>query len=150
MATQAPEIVLEALAYGITGDLDAGLELLQPLVDAGPRSTYALLATLAETCAVRAQMVNVDGTQYGIEVEGPDGPASVDDLAPHVRFAIRFVTAWINRDRDTAMALFWAVGHHADGYGTDDLANAIRCVYEMAVADAEVVLIAKRRRAESQ
>ncbi|MET4641310.1 MULTISPECIES: hypothetical protein [Streptomyces] len=44
-----PMITLQALTKGVVGDHHAGLELLQPIVDAGPRSSYALLGCLAET-----------------------------------------------------------------------------------------------------
>lgn len=147
-----PYTILDALAHGVAGRPDKGLRLLQPLVDAGPRSTYALLGALAETAARPAQDLNGPGTRFGIAVDGPDGrPGSTDDLPPALRFATRFITAWGNRDQDTAIALFSVVAEHAETHRTDDLADAIRTVYEIAVVSAQAIVAERRRqRAEAE
>ncbi|MEC3995222.1 hypothetical protein VSR01_17435 [Actinacidiphila sp. DG2A-62] len=145
-ATEA-QTILDALAHSVAGDTERGLALLQPLVDAGPRSTYALLGSLAEVASSDAREAS-PGSSFGMEVIGPDGPADAELLPPPLRFAAHFVTAWANRDQDTAHALFWAVAEPSDRYGTDDLAEAIRAVFAMAAATAEYEVARKRRQRE--
>jgi hypothetical protein len=130
----APGNIGKALVHGIAGDHDRALELLQPLVDEGPRSAFALLGALAEAAAYHAREANGPGVEYDIEVTGPDGPADADVLPPNIRFAAQFVTAWANDDRDTALALFNALADHSDTNGTQDLGAGIYAVYTMAVA----------------
>jgi hypothetical protein len=153
MPTTDPQIILEALAHGVAGAPERGLALIQPLVDAGPRSTYALLGSLAEVASKDAREASPD-TLLGMQVVGPDGPADVELLLllpPPLRFAARFVAAWANRDQDTAHALFWAVAEPSDRDGIDDLAEAIRAVFAMAGASAEYEVAQKRRqRAEGE
>ncbi|MFC5072845.1 hypothetical protein ACFPN0_14935 [Kitasatospora cinereorecta] len=148
MPAPDPKVILEALAYGVAGDLQRGLDTLQPIVDAGPHSVYALLGSLAETASREAREANGPGTWYGIELEGPDGPENIDVLPPPVMFAARFITAWANRDQDAAHALFRAVAEPADRDGTDALADCITAVYAMAVPVAQVVVEEQRRRLE--
>jgi hypothetical protein len=143
-------IIGEALACSVAGDHQRGLSMLQPLVDAGPRSTFALLACLAETASADARDTNGPATWYGMEVVGPDGPADAELLPPRLRFAARFVTAWANRDQPTAYALFRAVAELSDRDGTPDLAEAVGAVYAMAAATAEYLVLQQRRQRNQQ
>ncbi|WP_199570587.1 hypothetical protein [Streptomyces murinus] len=148
MPAPDPEPIVQALAVGVTGDHQRGLSLLQPLVDAGPTSTFALLCSLAETASKEARDAHGPDTWFGIDVSGPGGQADISVLPPPIQFAARFVTAWANRDRDMAHALFWAVAGPSDRDGTDDLANAITAVYGMAVAAAEHIVLEQRHKRE--
>lgn len=155
MTTPPPDLIAEALAHGIHGHPERGLLLLEPLVDAGPTSTYALLASLAETASRQARQARefLDaagtgadlGVMFGIEIEGPDGPASAQVLPVPLRFAVQFVTAWANGDQETAEALFRAMAEPSVRLGTDDLADSIRIVFDMAVLGAEASLAARRQ-----
>ncbi|WNI31474.1 hypothetical protein [Streptomyces sp. ITFR-6] len=147
MPAPDPAAIFQALALGVTGDHQGGLDALQPLVDAGPASTFALLASLAETASKEAREANGPDTFYGTVV-GPDGEGDIGMLPPPIRFAARFITAWANRDRDTAHALFWAVVEPSDRNGTSDLSDAITAVYGMAVAAAEHLVLEQRRKRE--
>ncbi|MFD4315050.1 hypothetical protein [Streptomyces sp. NPDC058548] len=146
MTAPESEKILEALSYGVVGEHQRGLATLQPMVDAGPRSTYAMLGALAEMASKEARETNAPGTQFGISAEVLDGAVSVDVMPPSLRFAARFITAWASRDEDTAEALFWAVAEPSDRDGTDDLADAITAVYGMAVAAAEHTVLQQQRR----
>jgi hypothetical protein len=151
----APLTIIEALSHGAAGDHDRALALLQPLVDAGPISTFALLGCLAEAiCRMSADPQHLDEpSQRGgfvMQVDGPDGPASAELLPAPLRFAGRFLTCWANRDRDTAFALFRAVADVADRDGTDDLAEAITALFGMAVATTEQFVIERRRQRDQQ
>ncbi|MGV2914606.1 hypothetical protein [Streptomyces alfalfae] len=149
---QQSQTIGEAIAYGVAGDQEHGLALLQPLVDAGPRSTYALLGALAETAAFTVLNNRRPDEFFTIPVvnEATGQTASVDDLPAPLRFAAQFVTAWANRDRDTARALFTVFAHESDRRGTPDLAHAIGFLYGMAVSTAtEVVLKARRKRGDT-
>lgn len=142
-------IIGEAVAHGVAGDQERGLLMLQPLVDAGPRSTYALLAGLAETAAFTALRDQRPGEVFGLPVENTltGQAASVDVLPPPIRFAAQFTTAWANRDRDTALALFTAFAFESDDAGTPDLGDAIGVLYAMAVTTStEVVRQAREER----
>ena len=143
---QAPEplIIGAALACSVAGEHQRGLDMLQPIVDAGPRSTYALLGSLAEVASKDARETSPD-MMFGMEVIGPDGPADVQLLPPPLRFAARFVTAWANRDQDTAHALFWAIAEPSDRDGTEDLAEAITAVFGMAAAVTEYLVLEQRQ-----
>ncbi|RWZ73356.1 hypothetical protein EQK42_24815 [Streptomyces albidoflavus] len=148
MPAPDPEVILEALAYGVAGDFQRGLDTLQPIVDAGPRSTYALLGALAETASREAREANDAGTLYGIALDGPNGPVDIDVLPPPVMFAARFITAWANRDQDAASALFWAVAEPSDRDGTSALADCITAVYGMTVPVAQYAAEELHRREE--
>ncbi|MGA5340461.1 hypothetical protein ACPCK3_15060 [Streptomyces griseoincarnatus] len=142
-------IIGEAIAHGVAGDQERGLRMLQPLVDAGPRSTYALLASLAETAAHTALQNQRPGEMFGMPVENTatGQAAPMDVLPPPVRFAAQFTTAWANRDRDTALALFQAFAFASDDAGTPDLGDAIGLLYSMAVTTStEVVRQARQAR----
>ncbi|MGW6456303.1 hypothetical protein ACWF94_10315 [Streptomyces sp. NPDC055078] len=148
MPAPEPQVILEALAHGVVGDVQRGLETLQPIVDAGPRSTYALLGSLAETASKEVREANGPGIFYGLELEGPDGPVNIDVLPPPVQFAAQFIAAWANRDQDAAYALFWAVAEPSDRDGTSALADCITAVYAMAVPVAEHAARQQRGRRE--
>ncbi|WP_434593417.1 hypothetical protein [Streptomyces sp. A5-4] len=145
MPAPDPQIILEALSHGATGDHQRGLDMLQPMVDAGPRSTFALLGSLAEMASKEARDTYGPDTFYGMAVETPDGRASADVLPPPVRFATQFITAWANRDQDTAHALFLAAAKSAEQNGTDELSDGITAVYAMAAVAAEHVVLEQRR-----
>jgi len=136
----------EAIAHGVAGDVDAGLALIQPLVDRGPRTTCALLGSLAETAAFLAHR-DQPGVWFGTVVERIDdgSEGSVDSLPRPLRFAAQFVTAWANGDRDTAYALFKAIAEDSDTRGLSDLADGVAAIYGMAIATATEVV--KQRRA---
>lgn len=139
----------EALSHGIAGDRARGVALLQPLVDAGPLSTLGLLGGLAEVAAYTALQDQRPGEMFGLPVNNvlTGEPASADALPPPLRFAAQFVTAWANRDRDTARALFETFAFESDRTGSPDLAEAIGLVYDMAVTTgAEVVRQAREER----
>lgn len=141
----------EAVAYGVIGDEEHGLSLLQPLVDAGPRSTYALLGGLAEGAAFTALQNQRPGEAFTLPVVDKitGRAASVDVLPPPLRFAAQFVTAWANRDQDTARALFNVFADDSDRRGTPDLGDAVGLMYGMAVTTStEVVREARRKRGE--
>lgn len=145
-------IIGEAVAHGVTGDQERGLAMLQPLVDAGPRSTYALLGGLAEAAAFTALQNQQPGEVFGLPVENTvtGQTASADVLPPPLRFAAQFLTAWANRDQDTALALFTTFAFASDDAGTPDLAEAIGLLYSMAVATStEVVRQAREARGET-
>lgn len=146
MTLHDPDLIRDAIAHGVAGDHQGALTLLQPFVNAGPRSTFTLLAALAGFAAHEAWTAHTPGTWYGVTVVGPDGSESVDSLSAPVRFALQFTAACASRDFDNAYALFWAVAEPADRNGTDDLAEAINAVYDMAVASAEALLDEARRR----
>jgi hypothetical protein len=151
----APQTILEALSHAAAGDHDRGLALIQPLVDAGPVSTYALLASLAEAiCRMTADPQALDDVEqrggFVMVVDGPDGPASAELLPKPLRFAGRFITCWANRDRETAWALFRAAANVSEQDGTDDLAEGVTAVFGMAVASTEAFVIERRRQREQQ
>ena len=145
-------VIGEAIAHGVAGDLERGAALLQPLVDAGRVSTFALLGALAEAAAFTALQNQRPNTTFGLPVTNivTGQEASADDLPPPLRFAAQFVTAWANRDRDTALALFNVLADHVEDTGSPDLGNAIGLVYSMAVATStEVVREARSKRGEA-
>ncbi|MEU2487106.1 hypothetical protein ABZ593_21165 [Streptomyces sp. NPDC012617] len=148
MPAPDPHTVLEALAYGVAGDAQRGLDTLQPIVDAGPDSTYALLGALAEVATQDARDNNAPGTVFGIDLQDVDGFADIDVLPPPVRFAARFLTAWANRDQDTAIALFRAIAEPSNSDNTDALGDCITAVYAMTVPVAQGVVEEQRRRRE--
>ncbi|MFD5788638.1 hypothetical protein ACFWH1_18695 [Streptomyces sp. NPDC127037] len=148
MPAPDPATITEALAFGVVGDYQHGLGLLQPIVDSGPRATFALLGALAEVASKEARESHAPGTRFGIETEGPDGETGIDLLPPPVRFAARYITAWANRDQDLAWDLFWAIAEPSDRDGTDALADCVTAVYGMAVAVAEHTVLEQRRNRE--
>jgi hypothetical protein len=148
-ARTEPDLVLHAVAHGVTGDRDTGLGMLQPLVDAGPTSTYTLACQLAETVALKTRRYPRD-IGWAFEIVGPDGEVQpVEETAAPLRFAARFVAARASYHNDTALALYLAVAQHADTHGTSDLAEAIVTLYDLAVA-ACATIVEERRRLREQ
>ncbi|MFD9903874.1 hypothetical protein [Streptomyces sp. NPDC059063] len=137
-----PRIVGEALAHAAAGDPSGGAELLIPLIEAGPVSTYALAGMLAEAACYIARR-DYPGAFFGLGADNKRTrqPASVDDFKPSVVSAARFVAAWANRDQDTATALFLTL---YDG-PEDDFIDALTALFEMAVATAAAVQAEERR-----
>ncbi|MFF4388536.1 hypothetical protein ACFY0G_17415 [Streptomyces sp. NPDC001552] len=146
-----PNVINEALATGVVGDVEGGLLLLQPIVNDGPAETFAMLSALAEVAARQAVAV-APGTFFGIEVDGPDGPgtASIDVLPPSLRFAAQFINACANKDRQMAHALFWALAEPSDRDGTPALAEGVGAVFLMAVQTAREIVAQQRRLREGQ
>ncbi|MFI0934647.1 hypothetical protein ACH4RG_23355 [Streptomyces sp. NPDC021019] len=136
MTTSPIGAVLQAVAQALRGDRTEGLRLLQPVVDAGPASTYAMLCLLADIAARPARREHGPTAPLGPEVGDPGEGLSVDDLPPARRFAAQFVAAHANGDTATAVALFWAVADYANSNRTGDLAEAIGKVFDMAITAA--------------
>lgn len=138
----------DAVAYGVAGDPDAGVALLQPLVDAGRLSTFALLCSLAEVAAFTALQNRRPGEAFAMSVESTatGRAASAEAMPVSLRFVGQFVTSWANRDQDTAFALFKSLADEADRTGSTDLGDAIGLVYGMAVATAAEAARAHRER----
>ncbi|KPI33350.1 hypothetical protein OV450_1438 [Actinobacteria bacterium OV450] len=137
-----PNVILQALATGVTGDTVTGLAILQPIVDDGPAEAFAMLCSLAETASKRARDAAPPGAVFGIEVDGPAGlgTASVDVLPPSLRFGAQFISAWANRDMEMAYALFWAVAESVNDDGTHALPESVGAVYWLAVASAREIV----------
>ncbi|GGZ23749.1 hypothetical protein GCM10010387_16220 [Streptomyces inusitatus] len=140
MPAPDPHIMIEALAYGVVGKRDEGLALLQPIVDQGPRETFALLSALAEATCKRARDRDGPDAAYDLVVEVADGTVSSDLLPPDIRFAGQFITSWGNRQFETAHDLFWAMAEPSDRNGTSVLADSISAVYELAVCAAREIV----------
>lgn len=125
--------IMEALAYGITGDTARGLELLRPIIYRGPAATVGLCAALAESASMTARQRLPEGGFFGLLVATTDGTAaSVDDLPPGIRFAAQFANAWANGDRATAHALFDALVVEQTDEEAEALAVGIRALFDMA------------------
>lgn len=123
--------ILEALSHGIVGDDDAAWALIRPIVRRSDAAMYATFCSLAESASWDARQGQADGEHFGIEVENirTGEESNVDVLPSGIRFAAQFVTAWANRDRATAEALYRAL--YTDS--PDDLGVGLRAIYEMAV-----------------
>ncbi|TQE33109.1 hypothetical protein [Streptomyces ipomoeae] len=123
--------IFDALAHGVAGHDDTAMGLLEPIVRRSDQAMFATICTLAEAASFDARQQATPGEQFGIQVENVDtgGEANVNVLPPGIRFAVQFVTAWANRDRATAEALYQSL------YGTspEDLGVGLRAIYEMAV-----------------
>ncbi|WP_060887641.1 hypothetical protein [Streptomyces caniscabiei] len=136
--------IFEALAHGVAGDHDTAMTLLLPVLKRDPRSTYATVCSLAEFASFDALQNQKPGEHFGIEVEHIDTGAegSANDLTPGIRFAAQFVTAWANRDHDTADALYKAL--HREN--PDEFVIGVRALYDMAVVSLRA--FCERKRAE--
>lgn len=143
-----PAIVGDALALAVTGDqLSAGM-LLVPLIEAGRRSSYALAGMLAETASHIARREQPPGTAFEIAVENLDTglTASVDVMPRDVRWAAQFITAWANRDQDTAQSLFDALADEAEASGGPEFIDGLLQLFAMAVVTAKTVCAEERAR----
>lgn len=136
--------IFEALTHGVVGDHDTAMRLLLPVLKRNPRSMYATVCSLAESASLDARQHQEPGEHFGIEVEHIDTGAegNTNDLPPGVRFAAQFVTAWANRDHDTADALYGALHRQ----GPDEFAIGVRVLYDMAVTSLRAMV--ERKRAE--
>lgn len=143
----SPDAVARALARAVAGDKIGGGMLLVPFIENGRPSCYALAAQLAETASHIARRERPGGG-FTVEVfnEATGRPASVDVMAPDVRFAAQFVTAWANRDQDTALALFNALVDHAEATDGPELVDGILRLFAMAVVTAKAVCAEERAR----
>ena len=133
---EAVETVHAAITRGVEGDVPGGAELLLPLMTSGLGTLYALMAMLAETASHIARRDQVPGC-FGIAVDNPvtGESGSIDVFPPEIRFAAQFVTAWANRDHDTAEAHFKALVHGA-GRDGEELVDASCALFQMAVVTA--------------
>lgn len=138
--------IFEALTHGVAGDNDTAWKLLRPIVRRSEQAMYATFCTIAEAAAFDAIQQQGAGN-FVLEVEdiatGADD--SVDVLPPGVRFAAQFVTAWANRDQDTAEALYLAA-YKSD---PDELGIGLRALYEMAVVSLRG-FVERKREAEGR
>lgn len=138
--------IFEALTHGVAGDDDTAWKLISPIVQRSNQAMYAVFCSLAEAAAFDALQTQQPGEHFAIEVEdihtGEAG--SVDAFPPGIRFAAQFVTARANRDEDTAHALYMAL--YPDR--SDDLAQGLRALYEMAVVSLRA--FCERKREEEQ
>ncbi|MFM9590772.1 hypothetical protein ACKI16_29720 [Streptomyces scabiei] len=141
----ASTIVGEALAHAVAGDTMTGGMLLVPLIEEGRRSCYALAGMLAETASHIARRDQASGT-FGIVVDNlaTGLPGSVDVLPPDLRWAAQFVTAWANRDQDTAAALFTTLADQAEATEGPELVDGLLRLFTMAAATAKEVCAEQR------
>lgn len=141
----APRIVGEALARGVRGDLEGGVDLLVPLIAGSWLDAFALACMLAETASHVARRDQQPGEHFALAVEhavtGQSAPAQV--LPPHVRFAAQFTTAWANRDKAHAQALFDGMYQRSSTDG-GVLIDGLLMLFQMAVCTAKEVIAEER------
>ncbi|GLX54466.1 hypothetical protein Shyhy01_74150 [Streptomyces hygroscopicus subsp. hygroscopicus] len=137
---EGPRIVGEALAMGVRGDLESGVDLIVPLIAADWGSAYALACMLAEAASYIARRDQEPGTVFGMPVQNTETGewASADVLPPHLRFAGQFTTAWANRDRAHAEAMFTALYERSPG--GSELVDGLLMLFQMAVCTSEKVV----------
>lgn len=146
--TDPPDVIRWALARAVAGDeLGAGM-LLAPLIEDGYCSSYALAVMLAETASHIARREQPAGTCLQIAVDNlaTGLTASVEVLPPDVRWAAQFVTAWANRDQDTAQALFDALVEEASASDGPEFVDGLLQLFAMAVITAKAVCAEERAR----
>lgn len=138
--------IFEALAHGVSGDDDTAWNLIRPIVRRSDQAMFAVFCSLAESAAFDSIQQHGAGN-FVLEVEdlatGAEG--SVEVLPPGVRFATQFLTAWANRDQDTAEALYLALYRSEP----EALADGLRALYEMAVVSLRG-FIQRKREAEGR
>lgn len=138
--------LFEALAHGVSGDDDTAWAMIRPLVRRDEAAMYGVFCALAESAAFDSIQQHGPGG-FVIEVEdivtGTEGSVAV--LPTGVRFAVQFVTAWANRQQDTAEALYLAL-YRSD---PDELGVGLRALYEMAVASLRG-FVERKREAEGR
>ena len=134
--------IFEALCHGVAGDNNTAWTLIRPIVRRSNQAMYAVFCTIAESAAFNAIQQQGAGN-FILEVEDirTGAAGSVDELPPGVRFATQFMTAWANRDQDTAEALYLGL------YETnpDALGVGLRTLYEMAVVSLRGFVERKRK-----
>lgn len=118
----------DALLLGARGDTRAACARLRPILERGPEGIFVVLSAFARYrvkdlppkcgCGVYVFGMNDDD---GAEIDA-------DDLPPTIRFVTRFLSAWANDDRPTAVALLAGMQDHPA-----ELAEAIRILFECAV-----------------
>lgn len=141
-------IVEEALALAVSGDLDGGKAAVVPLISAGSGSAFSLAGMLAEVAAFTALRQPRPGSaEFGTLVvnERTGRTASTEVLPPALAWAAAFLTAWANRDFDTAEAHFKAVCN-IPGTDGSHLLDGVLTLFELAVLTAEHVTAERRRR----
>lgn len=146
------DIVSEALARAVIGDAIEGGMLLVPLISESRRSCYALAGMLAETASHIARRERRPGTGFVITVENvvTGAAGSVDVMPPAVAFAAQFITAWANRDQDTAQALFDALADQAVKTDGPELVDGVLELFAMAVTTAKAVRAEERAKRRTQ
>jgi hypothetical protein len=138
--------IFEALTHGVAGDDDTAWKLLRPIVRRSEQAMFAVVCTIAEAAAFDAIQQNGAGN-FVLEVEDVETGAegSANELPPGIRFATQFVTAWANRDQDTAEALYVALAKS----DPEELAVGLRTLYEMAVVSLRG-FVERKREAEGR
>lgn len=109
MAGRASNIILAA----VDGDGERCADLIVEVGERyGSRGGYGLCCALAEAVARMSDYERGGDGFYGFEVEhldrGTISPEDVEDDAQDMMAAMRFVTAYLNRDSDQTLALFYA------------------------------------------
>jgi len=108
----AAELIFEALAHGVAGDADTAIGKLNTVCEGadGPR-IYGVCCALAEAGAHMLRRIYGDKApktpEDGMFVLQELQPGAMND-DPAKAFAVRFLIAWTNGDRDTTNALFTA------------------------------------------
>ncbi|MFC8886850.1 hypothetical protein ACFT54_09750 [Streptomyces cinereoruber] len=128
------EIVMDAIKTGLTGDRKEGLDLLQPLVDEGPATTFAVLVMLAGVATYEASK-RPDPTSLLIPVVfGPDRASfPIDEAPPAHRFVVRLLAAVARADYDAARELFQGYVAEHDRPGSEEIGRAVRVAYRTAL-----------------
>ncbi|MEU9558019.1 hypothetical protein [Streptomyces fumanus] len=129
------ETIMAALAHGLTGHPEKAAPLLEPFLT-GPTPALGLLAALAETTVHNDRDTLPTNGAFGLLVLDPTTGkrANINDLPPGIRFAAQFTAAWANNDRDTAHDLFHALITPHDDAAAEAVADAVRALFDMAVA----------------
>lgn len=100
------ELVLDALAFAVAGDSERAADALDSLGTASTNNQmYGVCCAIAEAGRHMLQRVlgkQPPGSMFALEELEP-GTAERD---PHRAFALRFLTAYANGDRDMTLALF--------------------------------------------
>lgn len=128
------ETIMAAVAHGMTGNPQAGLTMLQPFFLQGPPAMVSLCGALAELVAMEARHQHPDADGFGLLALQDGRPADSRELPAGERFAAQFTAAWLNRDQETAYALFRAVHEGGRDEDAEALANGVWALYETAVA----------------
>lgn len=129
----AAETVMAAIAHGMTGNPQAGLTMLQPFFLQGPPAMVSLCAALAELVAMAAQHEHPNAEGFGFIALRNGQRVDSREMPAGERFATQFTAAWMNRDQETAYALFHAIHEGNRDEDAETLANGVWALYEMAV-----------------
>ncbi|MCF3960319.1 hypothetical protein [Streptomyces fuscigenes] len=139
-------VIQRAVARGLIEGWESAAGMLQPLVDAGPLSTFLMCGALAQLASYPARMSAPSEGFFGPVVVDSvtEEPEPLDVLPAPLRFVAQFTAAFANQDMATAEALFEAFAFESDRAGTPDLGQAIRVLFEMAVTSAAELVNAAR------